>query len=93
MAENINLFLRNSQVAKKIKLPVRVIVHRTQLSPKDIIRIKGEGQYGPIPKDEEVCELEIGGQVLAHGKIVKKGNSWFFKILKLADNEEVFCEN
>jgi len=93
MADNVKQFLAASPMAKKIKLPVRAIVHRTRLRPKDIIRIKNNGHYGPVPKDEEVCELEIGGQVIAFGKIVKKGNNYFFKVTNLAENEEVFHEN
>ena len=93
MADNMKQFLKTSPIAKKVKPPVHLIIHRTSLSPKDIIRIKNLGQYGPIPKDEEICELEIGGQVLAYGKIIKKGNHYFFKVTNLTENEEVFYEN
>jgi hypothetical protein len=88
MTENIKLFLAKSPMAEKIKLPARVIVHRTRISPGDILGIKARGHYGPVYEDEEVCELEIGGQVIASGKIVKKGRHYFFKVCVLLEEEE-----
>jgi len=88
MTKKIKQFLEESAAAEKVSLPTRIIVHRTRLSPKDIIRIKKSGQFGPVPKDEEVCELEVGGQVLAYGKIVQRWGNYFFKVLGLAEKEE-----
>ena len=93
MEKKIKQFLEESAAAEKVSLPTRIIVHRSRLSPKDIIRVKKSGQYGPVPKDEEVCELEAGGQVLAYGKIVKRRGDYFFKVIALAVKEEENNEN
>ena len=44
MTENIKLFLKESSIAEKVKLPTCVIVHRTRLSSKEIIQVKKQEQ-------------------------------------------------
>ncbi len=92
MEEKMKLFLQNSPLAEKVKLDGKVILQRTKLSPLDIYNIQQQKQYGPIPEKEQLCELEIGGQVLANGKIVKKHGEYFFKVKKLL-TQEVQNEN
>lgn len=82
MEEKLQAYLENSPNSEKVKLSGKVILQRTQLTPMDIYNIKKAKQYGPIPKREQICELEIGGQILAKGKIIKKGGLCYFKVLK-----------
>ena len=72
-------FLQDSPLARRIKLPARIIVQRTSLSPGELMQIKEQGDYGPVPGEEEICELEVGGEVIARGKIVKKRGEYYFK--------------
>jgi len=87
MEEKLKSFLQSSPIAEKVKLDGKVILQRTKLSPLDIYNIQQKKQYGPIPKKEQICELEIGGQILASGKIVKKKGEYYFKVLKVLENE------
>lgn len=80
-------FLTLSVMAKKVKLPGKIVLHRTSSSPADIASIRASGVYGPIPLGEEVCELEVNGIVLASGKIVQKGKNFYFKVTKLTKEE------
>ena len=82
MEEKLNAFLESSPNSEKVKLNGKVVIQRTQLTPLDIYNIKKAKQYGAIPKQEQICELEIGGQVLAKGKIIKKGDLCYFKVIK-----------
>ena len=76
------ILLCGASLAKKIKLESRVVVHRVDLSAEDIINIKKHGKYGPIPDSKRICELEVNGNVIAQGKIIKKHGEYYFKILK-----------
>jgi hypothetical protein len=71
---------RESPTASRIRIPTVVILHRTLLSPAQIDAIRKKGSYGPVPKEERIFELAVGGQVLARGKIVRRGGSRFFKL-------------
>jgi hypothetical protein len=89
MDDNLVRFLTGSPMAKKIKLPAKVVVQRTELSPRDVMNIKQSGVYGPIPKQDEICELCIGGQRIALGRIVRRKGEYYFKVGRIEDGEEV----
>jgi len=80
MDESMAEFLASSSAAQRIKLPARVVLHRTVLTPREIARIKsGERTLSP-DSDEAVCELEVGGQVVAKGRIVRRRGRYQFKV-------------
>jgi hypothetical protein len=80
MSDSVRDFLSKSPLAHRIKLPTRIMVQRTQVSSGRLVQIKKDGSYGPVPKEEEICELEVGGQVIARGKIVRRKGEFFFKV-------------
>lgn len=80
----LNEFLTNSPIAKMVKLPTTIVVHRTAYSPAEIAGMKSTGSYGPIPREEEICELEVNTEVIARGRIVKKKGEYFFKITEVS---------
>ena len=81
MEKQLNNFISTSPMASIVKLPAKVVLHRTQLSPKELINIKRKGEYGPAPK--ELCELVSGGQVIAKGQIINKRGEYYFKVKEL----------
>ncbi len=70
-------------IAKRVKLAGRVVVQRTCLSPTDLSVLKERESYGPIPKREEICELELGDQVIARGRIVKRRGEYYFRVQEM----------
>jgi len=74
-------FLNNSPVASKVKLPAKVILHRMQLSAKELINIKRKGEL--VPVDKGLYELVYGGQIIAKGKIINKKGEHYFKVKEL----------
>ncbi len=82
MKDALKLFLENSPSAENVKLKSEIILQSVRLNASDILELKKSGEYGPIPEKEKICELKIGGEVLANGKIVRKGGEYYFKILK-----------
>jgi hypothetical protein len=82
-------FLTGSPVARKVKLTGKVIIHRAAYSPSEIAAMKATGSYGPVSRDETVCELEVNGIILAKGKIVKKAGEYYFKVLELNKEETI----
>lgn len=80
MYEHWRDFLASSPVAERVKLPARVVIQRTGLTPRELAGIREQGRYGPVPEEEETCELEVGVQVLARGRTVRRGREWFFQV-------------
>jgi hypothetical protein len=70
-------------IAKRVKLASRIVIQRTRLSPRDLVNLKNHKSYGPIPSREEICELEIGDQLIAQGSIVKKRGEYYFRVHEL----------
>jgi hypothetical protein len=87
MDQALKQFLDSSTIAEKVKLSPEVVVQRLSLTPAEILGIRKEGRYGPVPEKERICELEVGGQVLALGKIIRRKGETFFKILEKTDSE------
>ena len=79
MEKSTEDFINTSPLAKRVKLKGRVILERMMMSPADIAEIRAQKRY-VIPKKKAVCELEVGGQVIATGKIVKKHGEYYFKV-------------
>ena len=83
MSSILDAFLKQSSAAKRVKVRPKIVIHRNQLSPDDLVSIKKTQTYPEIPKKEEVCELEIDGKVLGRGRIIKKGGEYYFKLIEL----------
>ncbi len=84
MDENLARFLGESPLARKIRLEASVVVSRTEMSPRDVVGVRRAGSYGPVPAGEETCELHVGGQCVALGKIVRRKGAWYFRTIRLA---------
>ncbi len=78
---DLRQFLGESPIAGRVSLPTAVILHRLTLTPEDIGRIVTEGALAPV--GEPACELEIGGQCVARGRIVRRRGAWFFKVTEM----------
>ena len=67
-----------SIAADRVRLPARVILRRGDTTPAAIADlVDGE----PLPSggnDRECCELEVGGSVVARGRIAAKGDRQVF---------------
>jgi hypothetical protein len=83
--ESHTRFLAESALAERIKIPSRVIIHRSAISPGSLAGIIQSKSFAP--KEPGICELEAGGQTLARGKIVKRGGEAFFKVLEIEEVE------
>jgi hypothetical protein len=69
----------------RITLPTRIIVNRSALTPAALSDAVRMGEYAPPRGD--TCELEAGGQVLARGRIVRRGGEYYFKVRETAEEE------
>lgn len=85
--DDINAFLKDSPIAARTRLPVSVVLQRTSLSSAALLEIKERGVYDPDAIDTRDCELEVGGQVLARGKIVKRRAHSYLKITEVLFDE------
>jgi hypothetical protein len=84
--DGLKKFLEESPMASAVTLPATVIVHRQKLSPASVGRIMEQGSFAPA--GEEVCELEVGGKLIARGKIIRRGGASWFKVTEMAKGEE-----
>lgn len=83
MDQSLQTFLNTSPISKKVKIKGKVVLQRKKMTARDIVSIRQNKTYGVIPEKEKVCELELGGQVLAYGKIIKQKGEYYFKITQI----------
>jgi hypothetical protein len=74
-------FLEESAIASEVSLPTAIILRRLSLSPGAIADTAETGTFAP--EGGEVCELEVGGQCVARGRIVRALGKSYFKVLEM----------
>jgi flagellar motor switch/type III secretory pathway protein FliN len=78
MDRALRIFLESSPIAERVHVTPRVILRRTEKKVADLRAQLEAATVRPEDLGEEVCELEVGGQVLARGQLVRKqGKCWF----------------
>ncbi len=84
--DTVKKFLEESPMAEAVSLPAAVIIHRQKLSPKAVGGIMDKAVY--VPSGEDACELEVGGRVVARGKIIRRRSGCWFKVTETAKGGE-----
>ena len=70
-------------------LKTDLLVAETLLSPLEITRARRSGRMEFAGAPDGSLALEVGGRVIATGRIVKRGGHRFFKVQKLfGENQE-----
>ncbi len=64
-----------------IPLPTRIVVSRMNLAAEDLARLLREGEVAA--DGDSTCELEVGGQIVARGRMVRRRGGWYFKVLRM----------
>lgn len=81
----LSMFLKDSATAARVKLPTFIVEHRLTLSPAELEHVVAEGALSP---PGSACdELEIGGQCVARGDLVRKRGRYYFKVKEIAPLE------
>lgn len=62
----------------RLALPSRVVIHRRTLDAGALAAVAARGEF--VAGEGGTCELEVGGQVVARGRIVRRGGRHFFKV-------------
>ena len=88
MQSTLGSFLKGSPIAERVRPEARLVLQRTRLSLVELAAVRQAGKYGPIPDRHSVCELEVGGQVLARGKIVRKRGAYYLRITEVIDGDK-----
>lgn len=78
--DRLSDFLTHSPIAEQTKLPATVVIKRMHTSSAELLSIKEKGEFGPLVIDGKKCELEIGGQVVARGRIVRNRGKLHFRV-------------
>ncbi len=76
--DEVGRFLAESPIAERVSIPTVLILERRRLSAAELEAARAAGTY--VPSLGLTCELEAGGQVVARGKIVRRGGKSFFKV-------------
>ncbi len=76
--DEVGRFLAESPISERISISTALILERRRLSASELDAIESSGTYAPSLG--AICELEAGGQVVARGKIVRRGGKSFFKV-------------
>ena len=77
---HLKTFLETNPTAEHIKLESLVVLHRTQLSPKDLLSLGETGSYAVSANSEEKIELQIGESVVAEGEIVEEAGEYYLEV-------------
>jgi hypothetical protein len=81
--DDFKRFLEESPIAAELRLPTRLILHRASMGPGAIGDMAESGTY--VPLGGEICELEVGEQCIARGRIVKRMGKSYFKIVEMGE--------
>lgn len=77
---DITEFLESSPIARNTQLPGCVVLKRFRMSLAELSAVKTEGTFDAGVVDSALCELEIGGQVVATGSVYRRRGRAYFKI-------------
>ena len=70
---------------ERIPLPTRIVVNRMNLTAEDLARLLRAGEL--TADGDPGCELEVGGQIVARGRMVRRRGGWYFKVLRMKGEE------
>lgn len=79
---DLSTFFESSPIARNTRPYACVVLKRAKMSAAALVRLKEAGSYDAGSMDTRACELEVGGQVVARGKIVRRWGKSFLKILE-----------
>ena len=77
---DVSAYLADSPIAKRVKLPATLVLKREQKSSSELLAIKEKGLFGPVEIAMAACELEVGGQIVATGRIVRRRGETYLKV-------------
>jgi hypothetical protein len=83
--DDLKRFLEESPIAARVALPTNIVVRRLTLNPEAVESIAESGTF--TPSGGEACELEVGGQCIARGRIVRRRGRSYFKVLEINKGE------
>jgi hypothetical protein len=84
--ESLQRFLEESPIAAKVSVPATIVLRRLSLSPEEVSDIADSGSF--VLRGGECCELEVGGQCIARGRIVRKRGRCYFKLLEMGEGDD-----
>ena len=79
--ENLEEFLKQSKMAARVVLPTHVVVGRDRLSSEALAALSTRGTYAG---GDSACDLEVGGQVVARGRVVTRRGKRYFQVREIA---------
>jgi hypothetical protein len=84
---NLRNFLESSPMAERLALPSRVVAQELELSPEAVEAMMASGRLEP-GEEGRACELEVGGQRVARGRIVRRWGEYYFKVTRMGGEGE-----
>ena len=82
---SVSEFLTSSPLSERIRMAGDVVVYRESMSGKRIADALKSGSLVETDEGESTTVLEIGGEILASGKIVQKKGRWYFQVQRMAE--------
>jgi hypothetical protein len=74
-------------VFDRVKLRPTLILDRQELSPQDLARLRTSLELACPDPWGRVLELELGGVVVARGRLLRRGKSTWFKVGEILGGE------
>ncbi len=83
MSGNLETFLRDSTMARRVRADARVVVRRFDASPRAVAAAIDSGRVEIDAKP--VCELIVGGELVARGEIITEDGANAFRVTEVVE--------
>jgi len=70
-------FFKHSPLAKKVKIPLRIVLEKREMSARQLASLKSEGE---IQLKEPLCQLLAGEKILGTGRLIEKEGKLQFQM-------------
>lgn len=77
-------FFKHSPLAGKIKIPLRIVLDKREMTARQLASLKSEGK---IQLKEPLCQLLAGETILGTGRLIEKEGELQFQILEEEDRK------
>ncbi|MFW6261511.1 MAG: hypothetical protein ACOC6J_08005 [Spirochaetota bacterium] len=83
MSGNLEAFLKDSPVARRAHADARIVVRRFTAAPREV---EAAIESGRVEIDAEpICELVVGGTLVARGEIITEEGSSRFQVTEVVE--------
>jgi flagellar motor switch/type III secretory pathway protein FliN len=86
--DTVKTFIDSSSIAEIVKLSPRIICSRSKMGLLELSSLAEGGSVEIIPLEDRELDLEVGGRIIARGRLMKEKGTEFFQITELVEGDD-----